>query len=163
MNEHSKSLLSTSAMNGSVPSWISTACFRINSGVFSATSSMSMPPAGDAIMTGPLNSLQKICCYNRNCFWKGRYFTYPSGYKDRFPSWYPLILLSWHGGLECLLWGSALWSSCDSTFHQPDFEPPWDCSSRKVTLVSVAKETIKILPFRKYFYTRASFQFMGII
>jgi hypothetical protein len=39
-----------------IPLLISIGMVKIRSGVFSATSSMSIPPSGDPTMTGPLNS-----------------------------------------------------------------------------------------------------------
>lgn len=48
-----KNLATSNATSSEMPLKMSIGIFFINSGEFSATSSMSIPPAGDAISTGP--------------------------------------------------------------------------------------------------------------
>lgn len=48
-----KNLATSNATLSEIPSNMSMGIFFINSGDFSATSSMSIPPAGEAIKTGP--------------------------------------------------------------------------------------------------------------
>lgn len=48
-----KNFATSKATSSEIPSKISMGIFFINSGEFSATSSISIPPAGEAINTGP--------------------------------------------------------------------------------------------------------------
>ncbi len=58
------------AISSVTPVWMSTGIFLIRSGVFSATSSMSTPPSGEATRTGTIYQQSFACCLTEFSFWK---------------------------------------------------------------------------------------------